>query len=566
MIHTFIDIETGVGDNDSLVTQGYVDGVVGGANVSLSNLAAVAINASLISDTADAYDLGSATFEWLTLYLGTYGTIYFGVGQTENIAETAVNELTITSTTVIISGTLSMTTNNISTTGYIGRDADNFIDWTIDDSLTIEIGGVQRDIVSITGGVGDNDKLVTQGYVDDIVGGASLALDNLAVVAINTSLLSDAADTDSLGSATKEWLNLYVGDAGKIFLGLGQTVELFRSAANTLTITASTAVLLTGPLGVTGTRVSKGWFTDIESTNAPTVGGAQIDSDDLSDVASIAMLDENETVAGSWTYESFTVSKASDTPLVGSFVFFRRLRDGDPTSNVSSGDVMGSIIFQAFHTAYSSGANIRATVDGTPGNGDMPGRLEFYTTPDGSDTLALRMAIDNAGNTKMGDGVWTNYTNVDIAGNLTPVGTAIIDLNQSYLLMDDPLGTDHFYSGLVDSDTVGENVVFGDLLYFDYTDVEWKKAKADAIGTTPAMRIALETKGDGDACLMRIQGWIRDDCAFDVGASRIFLNDDVAGTCDDTAPAESGDQIQVVGIGTSTDTMYFCPSIDVGEI
>lgn len=33
--------------------------------------------------------------------------------------------------------------------------------------------------------------------------------------------------------------------------------------------------LLTGDLGVTGTRVKKGWFTDLESTNEPTVNGVQ---------------------------------------------------------------------------------------------------------------------------------------------------------------------------------------------------------------------------------------------------------------------------------------------------
>jgi len=39
----------------------------------------------------------------------------------------------------------------------------------------------------------------------------------------------------------------------------------------------------------------------------------------------------------------------------------------------------------------------------------------------------LRMAIDNVGNTKMGDGVWTNYANVDNAGVLTFEGTASIN-------------------------------------------------------------------------------------------------------------------------------------------
>ena len=154
----------------------------------------------------------------------------------------------------------------------------------------------------------------------------------------------------------------------------------------------------------------------------------------------------------------------------------------------------------------------------------------------------------------------------DVVEDTTPELGGFLDVKEFYLLISDDLGSDHDYSGLVDSAAVGENVVFGDLLYYDWTDTEWKKAKADAIGTTPAQRIALESKSDGQACLMLVQGYIRDDSAFDFGASRIFLNDDTAGTCDDTAPAESGDQIQVVGIAISADKMYFNPSIDVGEI
>ena len=91
-------------------------------------------------------------------------------------------------------------------------------------------------------------------------------------------------------------------------------------------------------------------------------------------------------------------------------------------------------------------------------------------------------------------------------------------------------------------------------------------AQADAFGTTPAQRIALEDKGDGQECLMLIRGQMRDDSAFDFGAARIYLNDDTAGACDDTAPAESGDQIQLVGIGITADILDFNPSVDVGEV
>jgi hypothetical protein len=117
--------------------------------------------------------------------------------------------------------------------------------------------------------------------------GASVALNNLASVAINTSIMSDTADTDDLGTTTKEWANLYIGDAGKAYFGLSQDTSIARSGANTLTLTASSGVVasagltvngtlamgannitMSGSLGVTGTRLTKGWFTDLEVTNA----------------------------------------------------------------------------------------------------------------------------------------------------------------------------------------------------------------------------------------------------------------------------------------------------------
>lgn len=154
-------------------------------------------------------------------------------------------------------------------------------------------------------------------------------------------------------------------------------------------------------------------------------------------------------------------------------------------------------------------------------------------------------------------------TDTDVADAVTKKHTQNTD---TVLILTNALASDHTYSGLTDSQQVGESVVFGDLLYFDWTAVEWKKAIASAYATTPAERISLETKADGETCLMLVKGYIRDDSAFDFGASAIFLNDDTAGTCDDTAPAESGDQIQVVGTAKSADILFFNPSQDVGEI
>jgi len=176
------------------------------------------------------------------------------------------------------------------------------------------------------------------------------------------------------------------------------------------------------------------------------------------------------------------------------------------------------------------------------------------------DFTAGRMAIINNASGIIEQGTNTD-TDVDDA-----VSKKHTQNTDTTLVLTNALGSDHTYSGEVDSQPVGENVVFGQLLYYDWTDVEWKLAKADAFATAKATRIALETKANGETCLMLVKGYIRDDSAFDFGAARVFLNDDTAGTCDDTAPAESGDQIQVVGTAKSADILFFNPSQDVGEI
>ena len=47
-------------------------------------------------------------------------------------------------------------------------------------------------------------------------------------------------------------------------------------------------------------------------------------------------------------------------------------------------------------------ARIVVEVDGTPGNNDTPGRMAFYTAPDGSATAVERMRLDQGGNLILG--------------------------------------------------------------------------------------------------------------------------------------------------------------------
>jgi len=65
---------------------------------------------------------------------------------------------------------------------------------------------------------------------------------------------------------------------------------------------------------------------------------------------------------------------------------------------VSSGDQIGRIEFQGSGgTNMEQAAQITAEVDGTPGDNDMPGRLLFKTTADGSNTPTESMRIHATG-------------------------------------------------------------------------------------------------------------------------------------------------------------------------
>ena len=180
------------------------------------------------------------------------------------------------------------------------------------------------------------------------------------------------------------------------------------------------------------------------------------------------------------------------------------------------------------------------------------------------DSLAI---IDDNGSINIPVGQTYKINSIALAvGNITGAAASGANSDITSWNIGAVLSSDHTYLGITDSKAVGEDVVFGQLLYFDWTDTEWKLAKANAVGTTPAMRIALETKGDGEACLMLVQGYIRDDSAFQFTAAIGYLSITTAGAVQYAAPSTAGNQVQRIGIGINADIMYFNPSMDVGEI
>ena len=103
-----------------------------------------------------------------------------------------------------------------------------------------------------------------------------------------------------------------------------------------------------------------------------------------------------------------------------STLIFAKSRSGTLGTNtvLTNGDGIGTIQFRgADGTNYIQAASITAAVDGTPGTNDMPGRLLFSTSADGSATPTERMRIDSSGNVLIGP----TSARAVLAGAITPI-------------------------------------------------------------------------------------------------------------------------------------------------
>lgn len=251
---------------------------------------------------------------------------------------------------------------------------------------------------------------------------------------------------------------------------------------------------------------------------------------------------------------------------------------GDMLKATYDSDEDGDIDVAAGGTEKSSWTQYAIPyLSGTTVFGEIPiGTAEYAltvnATEDGYDwTLFdlslyyLKTEINTQGKLETIWGV-TLATDTEISTKVDDSLTSDMDLNEYSIRVDATLSGDHSYSAIKkDLVTMGEPVVYGQLVYKKWSDGKWYLAKADASTTLPALGIALESKGDGEACLILREGYIRDD-DWEFTAWMVYLSDTTAGGVLSVAPGDSGDQIQRIGDAKSADIMYFDPSIDVGEI
>ena len=123
-----------------------------------------------------------------------------------------------------------------------------------------------------------------------------------------------------------------------------------------------------------------------------------------------------------------------------------RLVNAVPAS--SAGVTLGYISAYQDTLASADVGGIKVVSDGTFANGDVPTRLEFLTTPDGTETPTVKLQVKNDGKlvaNEYGDGTFTGTAayslSVDSSGNIIETDAAIgVNLTQ-------PSATTHTFDG-----------------------------------------------------------------------------------------------------------------------
>ena len=292
----------------------------------LDNLAAVAINTDLVSDTDSTDGLGTTLKKWLK---GFFDSLSLG-------------EIAAAPADVAGDGQV-----------WVKDDAPNTLWFTDDDGTDVQLG---------------------------VGGGASTALDNLAAVAINESLVSDTDSTDNIGSTIKKWLK-----------GFFDSLSLGEIAA------APADVAGDGQVWVKDDAPNTLWFTNDDGTDVQLGVG----SSGLTDV--------------SWLEEILSGGDSASEPCCG-------LADGgdaddDPCCGpLDGGDVYGEIDYLLITNNLSDLDNA-ATARTNLG------------VAISSDVLAYDAGLQNLAGVAMAADkfYYTSADNVHVAGVVTAAGRALID-------------------------------------------------------------------------------------------------------------------------------------------
>jgi hypothetical protein len=360
------------------------------------------------------------------------------------------------------------------------------------------------------------DTVITDGVITDSTG---IAL--AGEVTVTGHVLPNADDTYDLGSASAAWQDLFLEgditmtDAGKI-----------ATSAGALTLEPTTDVLVANGTGLVVGHTAQETIS---------IGDGATDL-----IPEVQVLGTGQVDAALLLAAFSTTATAAGAPLLA----FAKGGNGTIGSHtvVTDGEELGNIIWFGDDGTdlEAPAAMIQAEVDGTPGTGDMPGRLIFAVTADGAETLTEQVRINSLG--------------------ITVAKSVQFDSSPA----------DESVSGITATFTAGEALSRGEVVYFKASDSKMWKAVASASGTMPVVAMAAEDISADAVGVFLMRGFLADNGTFPAYtiAGKLYAPEaETSGenVPEQAAPDTDGDFIQVLGFAVTANSVYFDPSNDVIE-
>jgi hypothetical protein len=303
-------------------------------------------------------------------------------------------------------------------------------------SANVTVGDVNQIILSLGG-------VIQKPGTDFTVSGSVLTF--TTAPAANTSFFAVLLGSDNGGTVTPTDASVTVS---KLAIAGG---EVKLDADGDTSITADTDDQIDIKIGGADDFAFKANNFEVQSGSTIDMNGQELILDADADTSITADTDDqiDFKCAGKDTisinqYGQTVHKRDSATTFGGSVSFMHQRGTIASPSIVNSGDAIGLLQSSVYDgTSYLNGPRILLAVDGTPGDDDMPTRIVFQTTADGTaGTLAETFRVSNNGMATFSPGTNSRYYKIDPdVDSFYPTVNNVSDLGYSNLKWDDVYAT-----------------------------------------------------------------------------------------------------------------------------
>lgn len=496
-------------------------GAGGGATTALDNLASVAINLSLVSDTDITDDLGTGDIRWKDIHAATLNS---GLTATDTLklrgrdvdGSAYVDILTITS-----ANTVTADLNAIVT---IGGNA--ILDATSTVSALTTVGTI--DTGTWEGDIIDHERGGIEADISAIADGGILVGTGAGAMGIRASALTAGA------------AGFFKHEVG----GLEADVSAYAGLVH---ITGGSTSAKT--IGIADDNI-----VEIDDADAASGDYAKFTANGLEGRSKAEMLSDLNVADGADVTGSNApqAHKDSHDPNDGS----------DALDTANAAEIVG---VQAAGTGTSH-SFARADHAHQIQHGIANNHLVTVDDADAADDDYAKFTADGLEGRSAAEAKTDLGFITDLVDDTSPQLGGDLDLNDKYIQLKFEPTSDDTGSGIIISATVDSNSTGVGCPLYMAADGHFDEADADAVSTAPCVAIALET-GTGTKKVL-LSGLIRNDgWNFTTGPGElglVFLSTTV-GTLTQTAPSGTDDVVQVVGFALSDDVLYFSPQLHLIE-